>query len=59
MGRLVLIALAGLLVWRLLRRRGGGEAVVVGWTDGSSMAVEDGAPEHDRFLAAARSVVGR
>jgi hypothetical protein len=59
MGRLLLLALVGLLVWRLLRRRGAGEAAVVGWADGSSMAVEDGAPEHDRLVAAARAVVGR
>ena len=59
MGRLLLVALVGLLAWRLLRRRGGGATVVVAWADGSSLTVEDGAPEHDRLVAAARSVVGR
>lgn len=60
MGRLLLIALVGLVLWRVLRRRGGGgETVVVAWEDGSSLAVEDGAPEHDRLVAAARAVVGR
>jgi hypothetical protein len=59
MGRLLLVALVGLLVWRFLRGRGGGEAIVVAWTDGSSLTVEAGAPEHDRLVAAARAVVGR
>lgn len=59
MGRLLVMALVGLLVWRLLRGRAGGETVVVAWEDGSSMTVEAGAQEHDRLVAAARSVVGR
>ncbi len=62
MGRLLLIALVGLVLWRVLRRRGGGgrsETVVVAWEDGSSLVVEDGASEHDRLVAAARAVVGR
>jgi hypothetical protein len=57
--RLLGLVLIALVAWRLLRRRGGGETVVVAWADGSSMTVEAGAPEHERLVAAARSVVGR
>lgn len=59
MRRLLALALAALLVrWLVLRRRSG-ETVVVGWEDGAALTLEPGAPERDRLVRAAESVIGR
>ncbi len=51
------LALAGLAVW-LLRRRAAaaahdGEGVTIGFSDGSSIALEVGSPERELLIAAA------
>jgi hypothetical protein len=59
MGRLLLLALAALVAWRLVRSRRSSETVVVGWEDGSALTVDAAAPEHEPLVLAARSVIGR
>jgi hypothetical protein len=57
--RLLLLAgLAGAVWWFLARRESGREVgVLVGYGDGSSVALEAGSPELERMLGIARSVV--
>lgn len=59
MRRLLALALAALLVWGLILRRRSSETVVVGWEDGAALSLEPDAPEHDRLVRAAESVIGR
>ena len=55
---LFLAALAGAVWWLLTRRESGREAgAVVGYGDGSSVALEEGSPELERMLGIARGVV--
>jgi hypothetical protein len=52
--KLALLALAGLVAWLVLRRRGGDELrVVVAWEDGSELDLRDGTPERERLVAIA------
>jgi len=55
--RLVALLLAGVVVWRLLRRGGGHERVTVGWPDGSSIDLDEGHPQRERLLATAASAL--
>jgi hypothetical protein len=55
---LFLAALAGAVWWLLTRREGGREpGAVVGYGDGSSLALDEGSPELERLLGIARGVV--
>jgi hypothetical protein len=52
--KLVLFAVAGLVAWLVLRRRGEDELrVVVAWEDGSELDLRDGAAERERLVAIA------
>jgi hypothetical protein len=52
--KLVLLAVAGLVAWLVLRRRGEDELrVVVAWEDGSEVDLRDGAAERERLVAIA------
>jgi hypothetical protein len=56
---LTLAGLAGLVWWLLDRRRGNvAGGATVGYADGSSVTLEQGAPELERLQEAAREVVG-
>ena len=56
---LTLAGLAGLVWWLLDRRRGDAAGgATVGYADGSSVTLEEGAPELERLQEAAREVVG-
>jgi hypothetical protein len=61
MRRILLLAGVALLVWKLRRRRGATrtERVVVGYDDGSSLALEPGARERERLLEIARDALAR
>lgn len=55
-----LLGLAGLLAagWWLLRRgREAAPRAVVGYVDGSSITLEDGSPELERLVTAARKAL--
>ncbi len=55
---LLLAALAGAAWWLLSRRESGREVgALVGYGDGSSVALEEGSPELERMLGIARGVV--
>ena len=60
MRRLLVVAgLAGLAWWLLGRGRdGAADRATVGYADGSSVTLEQGAPELERLQQAAREVVG-
>jgi hypothetical protein len=52
--RLALLAVAGLVLWRVLRRgREDERRVAVGWEDGSEIELLDGTPERERLVAIA------
>jgi hypothetical protein len=56
--RLLVLALAGVAVWFLLRRRGTEERRVrVGWQDGSEIELHGGTPERDRLLGIAEGTL--
>lgn len=58
MRRALLAVVLGVVAWRFVRgRRGVGGEVVVGWADGSSVSLDDGAPERDRIVAVAAGVL--
>lgn len=59
MRRLLLLGLAAGAAWWLLGRRMSSEAprAVVGFEDGSSVVLEDGAPELERLVATAREAL--
>jgi hypothetical protein len=59
MRRLVLLALAGALLWWILVRRRGGELplAALGYDDGSALTLEKGTPELERLVAAAESAL--
>ena len=51
--KLALLAVAGLVAWLVLRRRGENQLrVVVAWEDGSELDLRDG-PERERLVAIA------
>ena len=55
--KLVLLAVAGLVAWLVLRRRGEDELrVVVAWEDGSELDLRDGT-ERERLVAIAEGVL--
>lgn len=58
MRRALLAIVMGVVAWRFVSgRRGVGNEVVVGWADGSSVSLDDGAPERDRIVAIAAKVM--
>ena len=61
MRKLFSLALVGAIVWWLRgKRRGASVATAtIGYADGSSVTLEEGAPELDRLVQAARSVTRR
>jgi hypothetical protein len=61
MRKLLLLAGLAALAWRVLRRRShvAAEQVIVGYEDGSAVALDAAAPERSRFLALAREALAR
>jgi hypothetical protein len=60
MARIVALALLVALGWRfLVRRSRPEEAVDVGWSDGSSAALQPGSPERELLVEIARRALGR
>ena len=61
MRRLFSFALIGAIVWWLRGRRrcANVASATIGYADGSSVTLEEGAPELDRLVQAARSVTRR
>ena len=56
--RLALLALAGAVVWLLLRRRSEDERrVLVAWQDGSELELRAGSAERERLVSIAAEVV--
>jgi hypothetical protein len=56
--RLLLLVLAGLGVWLLIRRREADDRrVVVAWDDGSELVLRHGSPERDRLAAIAQEAL--
>ena len=56
--RLLLVLLAGVGVWLVLRRRAADERkVVVAWDDGSELELVAGMPERERLIDIAREVL--
>jgi hypothetical protein len=52
--KLALLAVAGLVAWLVLRRRGDDELrVVVAWDDGSELDLRQGTPEREQLVAIA------
>jgi hypothetical protein len=54
-----LLALGGLVAWLLRRRaaaRTRAEGVTIGFADGTSTVLEDGSPERELLIAAARDL---
>lgn len=55
--RVVAILLLGLAVWRLFTRRSGrGDAVTIGWDDGTASTLREGDPLRARVLEVADRV---
>jgi hypothetical protein len=60
MRRLLLLALAGLAWWLLVRRpRTAAERVTIGYEDGSSVVLDANGPDAERLLTSARGVLDR
>ncbi|HET9937680.1 MAG TPA: hypothetical protein VFQ28_02745 [Gaiella sp.] len=56
--KLALLAVAGLVAWLVLRRRGQDELRVgVAWEDGSELDLQDGTAERERLVAIAEGVL--
>jgi hypothetical protein len=56
--RLLLLVLAGLGVWLLIRRRDADERrVVVAWEDGSEIVLRPGSPERERLVEIAQEAL--
>ena len=56
--RLLLVLLAGVGVWLLLRRNAADERqVVVAWDDGSELELRAGMPERERLVDIARGAL--
>lgn len=56
--KLALLAVAGLVAWLALRRRGRDELrVVVAWEDGSELDLRDGTSERERLVGIAADVL--
>ena len=57
MRTLVVLVLAVVGAWLLLRRRSEAEHVVVAWGDGSELELEPRSPERERLVAVAREAL--
>ena len=56
--KLLLLPIAALGMWLLLRRRGpDGQRVVVAWEDGSELELRTGSPERERLVEIAGEVL--
>jgi hypothetical protein len=56
--RLLLLALVGLGVWLLIRRRQADDRrVVVAWDDGSDLVLRHGSPARDRLASIAQEAL--